>query len=251
MLGLSRSRLLEKLRDRRWKKLRPGWTLTSGIKVRICSEGEWIVFSDLFVDGEYDPAFAALFARRKEGDNPPVVLDLGANVGYFVFRLFHLWRTRYGESSDLPRVHAFEASDSLVHELESRISDQGFPMPVAVFNGLVGQRQGNASFAEDTFHIANRVDDRGRRQVPYLDVEENLPADKAIDLLKCDIEGSEFDFISSYPDLLDRTQLLLIELHDSLCDVPKCRALLAQRGFGEATVLRKFRDFSVELFARP
>ena len=85
MLGIRRSKILERWRNRLWKQLAPSWTLTSGVKTRLDSFSDWIVFCDLFVDLEYDAA----------GDTLPV-----------------------------PVIHAFEASEILSDELQLRLATQ-------------------------------------------------------------------------------------------------------------------------------
>ena len=42
---------------------------------------------------------------------------------------------------------------------------------------------------------------------------EELVGSRPIDLLKVDIEGSEYELIVNYPDLLRRVQHLMIEIH--------------------------------------
>ena len=56
-----------------------------------------------------------------------------------------------------------------------------------------------------------------------------------IDFLKCDIEGSEYFMIEPGSRILDMTDRLAIELHDS-GDVKRFLAVLAERGFGDIEV---------------
>lgn len=250
MLGISRSKLLERWTDQLWKRLTPEWKLTSGVAIRLDSISDWIVFCDLFVDLEYDPAIRRLLEATSK-QQAPCVVDLGANVGFFILRLHHLWRQTHGDDVPVPVIHAFEASQRLSSELQSRLARQPYDCRVSLRQGLVGKRRSTGRYKEDLFHISNRVDPGGAGAAQrYIDVEATLPRDSRIALLKCDIEGSELDFITEYPELLDRTDAVLIELHDEHCDVDQCRRLLIARGFDQAVVLREFRTFSVELFSR-
>ena len=131
-----------------------------------------------------------------------------------------------------------------------RLATQAYPTRVSLCRGLVGKRSGVARYKEDVFHIGNRVDRDAGRLHRYIDVEATLPQEGRVALLKCDIEGSELDFLTNYPELLERTDAVLIELHDDLCDVDQCRELMVQRGMDQVTVLREFGNFSVELFSR-
>jgi len=63
-------------------------TLNSGLTLKVASKGEWWAYNEIFVNGEYDvPTQTAL---ENSSAKPFVVLDLGANVGYFAFRVFDL-----------------------------------------------------------------------------------------------------------------------------------------------------------------
>src|SRR3989304_2453195 len=65
------------------------WTLASGVRVEILSPSDWALYNDIFVDAEYDPAMY-LFLKRLAADEPALVVNLGANVGFFGKRLFPL-----------------------------------------------------------------------------------------------------------------------------------------------------------------
>ena len=64
-------------------------TLQSGLTLNVASKGEWWAYNEIFVNGEYDvPIHTAIKGRSPVG--PFVALDLGANVGYFAFRVLDL-----------------------------------------------------------------------------------------------------------------------------------------------------------------
>ncbi len=91
-------------------------TLQSGLTVKVASMGEWWAYNEIFVDGEYDtPILEALKGRSPV--RPFVVLDLGANVGYFAFRVLDLIAQREPESvnSDITMI---EGSPKTFLELE-------------------------------------------------------------------------------------------------------------------------------------
>src|SRR5260370_22875513 len=74
-------------------------TLQSGLIVKVASKGEWWVYNDIFVDGQYDVPIHTAFNDRSP-DRPFVVLDLGANVGYFGLRVLDLIDRQARESSN-------------------------------------------------------------------------------------------------------------------------------------------------------
>ena len=62
-----------------------GWNLRSGLAVEIRDLADWIVYCDIFVDGEYDTAIDHCLASAS-AHRPLQILDLGANVGFFTMR---------------------------------------------------------------------------------------------------------------------------------------------------------------------
>jgi hypothetical protein len=90
-------------------------------------------------------------------------------------------------------------------------------------------------------------------EVDYVDIEAFLPSGKEVDLLKCDIEGSEELFVKEYSGLLCRTKLAVFEFHGNDCDVDNCRNMLLSMGLESVLVLRQNAVYntSVEVFKRP
>lgn len=214
------------------------------MKIKIRSEGEWIVYNDLFVDGEYDEAFA-VYLEKPGG----IVVDLGANVGFFALRLLHEARRR---NAIMPPISytGVEASAALCEEFNRRLSIQPDGLDWKVHNGLAGKRIGRAQYKEIPFHIGNRVVTEGGKPISYLNIDELVPSGEPIGLLKIDIEGSEEDFLSEYTELLGRTRLLVIELHHDRCDTTKCREKIKEAGLDTGRELRRLKNYTVEMFTR-
>lgn len=230
-----------------WSGRELGHTLTCGAKVSITSASDWAVYNEIFVDGEYDVAIQAVIASPAAA---PLVVDLGANVGYFALRFTDLWcRARPGEAFDLVAVEGAPPTYAqLRHHLEPLI-DSG---RCIARHGLVGQRTGSASISTSALSGMNSIHARqsfSRTEVPFVDLETMLP-DKPIALVKCDIEGAEEMFCDSYPGLLRRTELLVIEFHPQLGDEKRCRDLLRDAGLVHHQVVRCYEGGSVEMFSR-
>ena len=79
---------------------------------------------------------------------------------------------------------------------------------------------------------------------------ETLGNVSRIALLKCDIEGSEFDFIENYPSLLEKVSVAVFEFHRYGRDVDLCRQRLQACGFRRERVLRTAPLFSIESYIR-
>ncbi len=232
----------------RWMKLEN--TLRTGITLQIASKGEWWVYNDIFVNGEYDaPILQAL--EKCSPLRPLTVLDLGANVGFFTLRVVDLVRqTRPECRIDITMV---EASPRVFDELKARIHSQALhEVNLRMVQGLVGRRTGSASLQESALHVKNTImngNSRSGNTIPFIDLSLLMEPVEEIDLLKCDIEGAELLFLENYEDLLGKVKSAVFEFHHEMCDTGKCRAILLRNAFRE-TVLRTTPTFSVNLLTR-
>lgn len=214
--------------------------LHSGITVKIGSQGEWWAYNDIFVNHEYDPAILAALASRPQ-NRPLVVLDLGANVGYFLLRLADLILQNPGGPifCDATLV---EGSPTNFKTLETRVARQNLKgFQCRLVHGLVGARTGRAVIFESALHVKNTImDDRpsGGASVAFVDLGEVMAEKETIDLLKCDIEGAEESFIENYPDLLSRVNNAVFEMHHQMCDTAKSVRRLSEFGFRQTELYR-------------
>jgi FkbM family methyltransferase len=229
-----------------------GWTLKSGLKVRVSSNSDWTIYNDIFVDGEYDlPIQFAL--QSTSTDRAMNVLDLGANVGLFTLRFVDLFRRQRGREPPF-RVTLLEGSPHIAAELSRRLLDEnGLGDWLRIVQGLVGERAGTAKFGEYDFHAINSIffDSMAKStEVDFVDLDTLFDQDEIIDLLKCDIEGAELNFVKNYPALLGRTRTAVFELHHDKCDTEMCRTVLRTAGLCDQRLLRKTEAFSVWHFRR-
>jgi len=253
----------EQIRERYWKfksrllyqslyrALDLEHTLQSGLKVKVASKGEWWTYNDIFVDGEYDePIRTAL--RGWSMVRPFVVLDLGANVGYFAFRVLDLIGRQEWERL-CPDITMIEGSPKTFLELEKRIRSQLQPrVSVRTVQGLVGQPRGSGVIRESAIHVKSTTIDvpAGRGvKVDFVDLGSLMGDKSEIDLLKCDIEGAELLFIQNYADLLLKVRNAVFELHHDQCDTEECVRALKTLGFHQ-TILKANSSFSVGLFTK-
>ncbi len=184
-----------------WKRLSHSmhlhYRLRSGIKVNISSFAEWCIYNDVFVSGEYDQAIQAAISRAQSTGNLRVV-DIGANVGYFTLRVFDL----IGRSSiSIPHIDCLllEASPHLERSIRGHVGQlQRDGVQIKVVIGLVGKKSGTANFEIRPSESGNQVvgEPTARsHKLAYYDLDESLAEVAAIDLLKCDIEGSEKELL--------------------------------------------------------
>ncbi len=231
----------------RWSGRELNHTLTCGIRVSITSASDWAVYNEVFVDGEYDGAIHTVVASSVAR---PLVVDLGANVGYFALRFVDLWcRERASEPFELISV---EGAAHTYAQLQRHLEQPAIAGRCVARHGLVGQRTGSAWISTSALTGMNSIRTRqsfSRTEVPFVDLERLLPS-RPISLLKCDVEGAEEMFCESYPDLLRRVATLVIELHPQITDENRCRDLLGDAGLVNHRIVRRYDGGSVEIFSR-
>lgn len=229
------------------------WTTASGINLRVGNYSEWIIYNEIFVDGEYDAAIHAALARVSP-DRPLCVLDLGANVGLFTLRLFDRLRAA-GHADAACRVTLVEANPAALPVVDARLRrDNAVAAHATVVHGLVGERTGSAAFDPSPAspgEASIAPDERAVAvTVPYVDLDRLMADAPAIDLLKCDIEGAELRLFEQYPALLRKIAILIVEIHVDRCPVARCRELLGAAGLTRESVLRERGGCALHLYTR-
>lgn len=228
-------------------------TLHSGIRIDVASPSDWTIYNEIFADGEYDPALEKLVDRARPGQALRI-LDLGANVGYFALRAADRLLRGPAATADL-ELTLVEGSRRLVDEIERRLSPQPLLSGrLRIVHGLVGRREGVGVLRETGCHFTNSAAagaGPGREtSVSYVDLDALYPEGAPIDLLKCDIEGSELELLESYGEWLRRVEVLVIELHHDLCDTERCYERLRGLGFAHEQRLREEDRVTVVLYWR-
>ncbi len=253
--GLVPNRMKRDFQSRVFRSVDLRWHLSSGIDVEVLSPTDWSLYNDIFVEAEYDGAILDLL-HRAAGRGTGTVLDLGANVGFFELRLIHL-ASKAGLKPGQIRVVAVEPDAENVRELQRRLASSGpWLADITLVTGLAGKREGAANLWKSHNHHSCTVRDqrkyKGAQAVAsqYVDLTRIVPASGPIDLLKCDIEGSEEEFVVNYPDLLCRVMVAVFEIHHGACSAPNMRALLHRAGLVHEEIVAEHESNSVHIFRR-
>ena len=219
--------------------------LESGVKVLIDSQLTLQMFVELFVTQPYLPALNLL-------PKPEVVVDLGANRGLFVLFVSHCLRLR-GES--VPRFICVEAAKPNLKCLAHHVQANSLGDQVTLVHGAVcGKRSGTVQFYyAPRAHGMARLVEGGRlttRGVHVVDLAAFVRSSK-IDLLKVDIEGTEEEFLQEYPEILEKTRVLIGEFHLQQINYARCQAMLGKAGLAFHSRTFQFEDkLAVDVFAR-
>ena len=232
------------------------WTLGTGMRLQVLSRTDWTLYNDIFVEGEYDEAIDALI-HRPSGKDKALVLDLGANVGFFGLRLFHMLSLA-GISAKQLQVVAVEPSPANLAELQRRAQQQGeWADCMMIVPGLVGENKlGTATlFESHNYHMDTLIDGMqypGSRRITssFVNLDRILPEGQPVHLLKCDIEGAELAFVENYGALLGRVQIAIFEVHHNVCDVEQMKRVLESAGLSQERIIVDRGNTSIRLFTR-
>jgi len=223
------------------------WNLTTGLEIRIHNYADWVIYNELFVSGEYGRMVAMAFDRAAASGRTPHVVDLGANSGFFTLRILHEARLR----GTAVTVTAIEPLPGQAERFQARVVPQlNANEHVRFVHGLAGERSGAGVIYENPSHLASSTliatrNDRSRAvRVPYVDLSDIRSGEPFIDLLKCDIEGSEERVIENYADVFGKAGTAVFEFHRDLCDVARCQELLRSYGFRHAETFREGLNFT-------
>lgn len=230
------------------KRLRLSHTLPGGIQIELSSFADWAIYNDIFVDGEYDVPIRRAFSEARERVR---ILDLGANVGFFLKRVLHLRRTEFPHHS--VEIICVEGAPATFQTLKDSAPVLMKEESVTFFHGLAGEKNGSALLALNPFHamtgLARRAGQRGVL-VDFVDLSPVTWKGEQIDLLKCDIEGAEEMVFRNYPDLLSRCRTLSIEFHLDRVNRDKCLSLAESYGLKKRRIFHENAYISVEMLTR-
>ncbi|MEA2443013.1 MAG: hypothetical protein QOJ12_305 [Thermoleophilales bacterium] len=177
------------------------------------------VLHEVVRGGDYDLP-ADVVAALADAARPLRVVDLGANVGYFTLRLLG----RYPDA----HVVAFEPDRSNVAVLRAALRRNGVERGVEIIEACAATADGSVGFI-DGLECESRValdGEAAAATVPALDV---FPYLDGADLVKIDIEGSEWDLLAD-PRLGDALpRVIVLEYHSARCPAENAKRAAADR----------------------
>jgi len=179
------------------------------------------------------------------------ILDLGANIGYFTLKFVDTL-LRYKPSNKY-YITCVEGNPKIYDELKVRLKHyNNLGENCNIVNGLIGMRSGKGRILNLDFHVMNSVVNTNVKgfDVNYIDLNTVISKNRKLDLVKCDIEGSELIFLKSYRDLLADVKYIVIEFHHDRCDKNQCLKILGEYGFIHNELIRLDNNISTNLYWR-
>ena len=199
-----RRRLLFSLKHKYFHELGYSIPLASGYWAHLLEKDSYDSFSEIFIKQEY--------LNFLPDEQISRVLDIGAHYGYF-----SLWL-----QSKHPEIELYsllvEPSPRCTRSLKNLINQKKLGERFSYLQGAISLPDNKSTPFYDRAHMAGSRSSSSKSEKSILvrslsenDLMENL--EPPYDLIKCDIEGSEWDFLTYYPGILRKTQYLLLEWH--------------------------------------
>jgi FkbM family methyltransferase len=197
------------IKQRHYPELDITVPLGAGVSCPVCFPEAWLSFAQIFFESEYEAALNRIAL-------PSRWLDLGCHAGYF--SLYVAWRrARQGRTGDFQAL--LIDGDERVATTIQRLKDiNRFHDQILFRSGVIAARPGVHHFALADYMNSSLADLSARRgpvrAVPSIGPEEILRLlPPPYDLIKMDIEGGEYDFLTAYGEVLAQTNHLLLEWH--------------------------------------
>lgn len=224
------------------------WKTKQEIIIKIKSPVDWTLYNDIFVDHEYDKA---IYSALKKQTN---ILDLGANVGFFILRVIAL-----ASKKQQATVVAIEPDNKNIEELKRRLGEQNLAFNnrfnIRIIKGVVGKKSGyEKMYMSHNYHMNTAIKDfayAGSRQeiVKYIDLN-NLLKSKKWDLIKVDIEGSEEELVKNYGLLFKKTKNVIMEIHRDVVCEKSILYMMKQYGFVASEIVADHGSNVLVFFSR-
>jgi FkbM family methyltransferase len=166
------------------------------------------IFSEIFIAGDYDPP-PAVTERLARLGRPPRILDLGANIGLFAASCRERW-----PGAQIVSVEPDPENLALLRRTAAATHD------IEVLAACATDRDGSVRFVAGRFaesHVADAETAEETIEVPCIDA---LRLAGSADLVKIDIEGSEWEILADPRLASIDAQALVMEWHQERCPHP-------------------------------
>ena len=199
-----RRRVIFHLKHNFFHELNHSIPVRSGYWVHLCEQDSFDSFSEIFVQDEYLSYLP----------NEPIsrLVDIGANHGFF-----SLWLQSLQPNVPLKSC-LIEPSKICRNSLKNLSKD---PKIAGRFN-YIAKAIGNPSSEVTNFYDRPYMSGSTIKSQPYESLEEveilkqndiSKWMPPPYDLIKCDIEGAEWELLNHYDELVSQTKYILLEWH--------------------------------------
>ena len=206
MLSVSRIRkhFIFLIKQKYYHDLEHSIPLSANHWAHILEDDAYDSFSEIFIQQEYNEMLPNISLLK--------ILDLGANYGYF-----SLWlQSKYPNSKIFSLL--IEPSPRCRRSLEKLVEQPIFEGRFKWIERAVGNpRYKDIDFFNRPYMSSSTIEsssDDLSEPVNILKIEELTDAmPPPYDLIKCDVEGSEWEFLNYYSPVIKKAKYLLLEWH--------------------------------------
>ena len=212
---------------------------------------------ELLLNGTREEVETAEFSNQLDRINEEYesisVLDIGANIGYYVLLEAAILGNEH-------KIYAFEPHPQNVSQLRESISLNGFNEFVEVEQCAIGSENGTAELAVSTYSNTHQISNDKARTSSTIDVEvksiDSIVSERDLRASNClvfrvDVEGFEYEVFKGMKEQLayDIDILLFIEVHGSVPQNNKEKMLqkLSDSGFEFIYASNQSADSIVDL----
>jgi FkbM family methyltransferase len=203
-IGFVRNKLLFHLKHKYFHELGHSISLQSGYWAHLLEKDSYDSFSEIFIKQEYLEFIPDEPISR--------ILDIGASYGYF-----SLWLQSKHPEIELTSL-MIEPSPSCARSLRNLVNQKKLDGRFSYLQKSVGHPGSESSFFYDRPHMAGSRYFLSKSE-KAIQVQNLCEADivkrlqPPYDLIKCDIEGSEWEFLNNFQNLIRESKYLLLEWH--------------------------------------
>lgn len=192
---------------------------------------------DVILHGVHDPTETALV--RKEVKSGDIVLDIGANIGYYTL----MFAERVGETG---KVFAFEPDPTNFALLQRNIETNGFKNVVLVQKAVSDKTGRTKLHVSEQKRMTNRIhewhDSDNSIEVETIALDDYFKDyEGKLDFIKMDIEGAESEALRGMHSLLLRNKQLKIVLEFN-------PPAMKESGLQPEALLKMLQDYEFKLY---
>jgi len=226
-------------------------TLPGGTRYRVRYGESLLMADEIFKREVYGDPFAGRDVRT--------FIDLGSNVGYFT--CYAMDRIGRRDAIGL----AVDANPKMAAETAFHIAHNAWPRVLGVWSvvGFPTARKEapfflNPSNISGSATVLNpNIPAKGKQTeitVPTIDLDKawrDHAGDAPVDVLKVDVEGFEVKVLDSFPDLLKRTNTVVVEWHKWITPRDPVDDVLGRAGLRFVKVVTEDPHCGVAFYERP
>ena len=179
-------------------------TLGQGLVAPIPYKDSYDSFSEIFIQQEYAKILKNIPLQEKW-------IDIGCHMGYFSLWMEHRRRLHCLNTSEVLLIDGDIKTEFAIGNLIKRNEISNWIYQQGVIGSGKEINFYERDFMASTSLRTNGVNPRKVKVLQQNSIEELFPGPYG--LIKIDIEGSEWEFLNNYENIISKTNYLLIEWH--------------------------------------